>query len=551
MKKVLLFFALFMLTHTAGAEVSYNTETKTLTILSHTSANEIHNYGDTRTLVIETAEGLDDMGYQFGQYLPNLETLILPSDIVTVPAFTFKNCKHLVNVNWGDLVNLKTIGQEAFMESGLGQTLTIPNSVETIENGAFAMCNNIKTLIFDEGSQIQTIKRDAFKQSESTDGKLSDVYINVKPAREIVCEHMAFDKFHTAAQTNVGTVTTRLHYPSEYFEYYVGTYKSTLYDQNYDVKDENGHWVYVKDENGNNTSERVHSYGIITQSIMDQSYSHAGNGWQEFMSSGIPIGSGSLYRTYSDEVAYKVPYTSEFQIYLVYDYDDYAYCIQMKAGDVIPAKTGVIVHSSIAATIYLEYVADPEIKDAYNNESFPNNFYVLDGVEYRNYLKPINGNLHIDNVETVNGVKTYRNYFFNNGETAALRPGPDWNPDYITKGWGFFRAVSKDYRVFNKAFLHLPASMTEPQSEYIEDSGTLPQEKKQQQSNAKDVNGFEMYVTNWADMIIECHCPKIATGICEKHEHEADNVFYTLEGVKISNPIRGVYIKNGKKIVVK
>ena len=542
MKKVLLFFTMLLCTYTANADVSYNVDTKTLTVIGSTSANEISQYSNAKILVIKDVEGLNNMADQYGNYLSNLEKLVLPTTVTEIPSKTFKNCKKLVNVNWEDLVNLKTIGEEAFMTTAIGPTFYVPNSVEEIKKGAFSMCNNIKTLIFDEDSQIQHIYTDAFKQSENnSEGKLSDVYVNVKPAREIVCDKGAFDKFHTCGQTNVGTVTTRLHYPSELFEYYVGTYKSTLYDQNFDVKDDKGNWVLDKDGN------RVHSYGIVTQSIIDHAFSGAENGWQQFFSSGIPVGKESLYRTFSDTVAYKVPYTSEFQIYLVVDYDknsNEAKCVQMNYHDIIPANTGVIVHSNVEGTVFLEYVKNPDITEPYDNESAPDNLYHYKGTEYyTNYLKPINGVLHIDNVEIVNGKKTYRNYFFNKGTTAASRPGPDWKAEYAALGWGFFRAVSKDYRVFNKAFLHLTASMTDASSEHINDSGVLPQDNAQAQSK----ESFGIYVINGEDLKIES---SYTTHINEYKINE-NKGYYTLQGIKVSNPNKGIYIKNNKKIVVR
>lgn len=274
MKKLILMIMMLFSMSLCFADVSYDEATKTLTVIGSTSANEIQPYSSATTLIIQDVEGLNNMANQYGQNLPNLENLILPASITSIPNQTFKNCKKLVNVNWEDLVNLTTIGEEAFMSCAIGPTFYVPNSVEEIKHGAFEDCDNIKTLIFDEGSQIQHIYSRAFYQAEnSTDGKLSDVYINVTPSREIICDLGAFDKTHTCGQTQVGTVTTRLHYPSELFEYYVGTYKSTLYDQNYDVKDNNGNWVL--DEN----NQRVHSYGIVTQSIIDHAYSGASNGW--------------------------------------------------------------------------------------------------------------------------------------------------------------------------------------------------------------------------------------------------------------------------------
>lgn len=542
-KLILMIMMIFSMSLCFGA-ARYNAATKTLTVFGETNAGQISYYDDATTLIVEDAQALNNMANQYGQILSNLENLILPASLTSIPNQVFKNCKKLVNVNWEDLVNLTTIGEEAFMNTAIGPTFYVPNSVTEIKKGAFEACNNIKTLIFDEDSQIQHIYSRAFYQAEnSTDGKLSDVYVNVTPSREIICDLGAFDKYHTCGQTNVGTVMTRLHYPSDRFEYYVGTYKSELYDQNFDVKDDQGHWVL--DEHG----QRVHSYGIVTQSIIDHAYSGAANGWQQFFSSGIPVGKESLYRTFSDEVAYKVPYTSEFQIYLVVDYDKVAHCIQMNYHDIIPANTGVIVHSNVEGTVFLEYVKNPHITQPYDNEAAPNNKYHYKGNEYyTNYLKPINGELHIDNVEIVNSVKTYRNYFFNKGTTAANLPGPDWNPEYLTAGWGFFRAGTADYRVFNKAFLHLPASMTESSSEHINDDGTLPQDNAQAQSNSKE--SFTMFISNFDDMIFECDHLGVATSIKEQNIN-IDNNYYTLEGLRIENPSKGIYIKNGKKFVIK
>lgn len=530
--KLLGFFCAFlMLTHTVNATVTYNSKTKTLTVIGYTNSGEISPYSQATTLIIQDASGFVNMANQYGQNLPNLETLVLPTSITEVPSQVFKNCKKLVNVNWGALTNLKTIGEEAFMDTGIGPDFIVPNSVEEIKNGAFRDCYNIKTLTFTEDSNISHIYENAFYMTDEGKSVLSDVYVNC--IKEIECDKGAFDKTNTCNQTNVGTVKTRLHYPPKYFEHYVGAYKSELYDQNY--KDDNGN--YIK--------------GVITQTIIDQAYSGANNGWQQFFSSGVPIGSKSLYRTYSDNVAYEVPSNSALQVFLVYDYDkedNLAYCIKMKEGDIIPAYTGVIVHSTRVSTVYMKYLGNPSIKTPYNNELYPNNLYQYDeGVSYKNYLKPINGDLHIDNVEIVNGVKTYRNYFFNKGETAALRPGPDWKKEYATLGWGFFRAVSDNYRVFNKAFLHLPANMTESSSAYINDSGNLPQDNAQAQAKG---DSFTMYILNWEDMVINPVNFGITTNIRE-NSVKFDNNYYTLEGLKVKNPTKGIYIKNNRKVIIK
>ena len=467
----------------------------------------------------------------------SLSSVNIPSQVTTIGKAAFQDCTSLSNIDWGDDCHVETIEESAFQRANISGDFVMPNSVRFIEAQAFDQNNNMKSLTFSEYSNIERIGASAFAQSEDTSGKLGDVYIKVQPAREIECAHGAFDKYHAAAQTRVGTVTTRLHYPREYYEYYVGTYKSTLYDPNLDYVDET-------------TGEKKHAYGVITQDIINRSFAGAANGWQEFMSSGIPVGEGSLYRTYSESVSHLVPDEKRLQIYLVHDYrktENLAYCVQMQEGDLIPANTGFIIHSNIVATIYLPY--SKAGGTPYDHADHPESTYRKggEGVGYNNYLKPINGTMQIDNVEVKDGKKTYRNFFFNNGTTAASRPGPDWKEDYAVLGWGFFRAKTKEYTVWNKAFLHLPAEMTEATTGRIDDSGVLPQDQGGSSSAAES---FGIYII---DSIVFEEELGIATSLNNTVENKVyDDAYYTLQGVKVDNPsAKGIYIHKGKKVLVK
>ena len=85
--------------------------------------------------------------------------------------------------------------------------------------------------------------------------------------------------------------------------------------------------------------------------------------------------------------------------------------------------------------------------------------------------------------------------------------------------------------------------MTDASSERIEDDGTLPQDNAQ--AGAKE--SFGVYIINGDDMIITSATNGIEENVIEKQ----DNVYYNLQGIKIINPTKGIYIKNGKKIIVK
>ena len=493
-------------------------------------------FKDCRQLVSVTYNsGIVDGIANNASDVPNFTTVKIGPNVETIGKEAFKNITTLTTLDASLADNLSVIEREAFSGcqsfggDGYGEgkgNFHVPNSVQTIEQGAFEACYGIVNLYFDAGSQINSIATRAFFMTDEGSSALKNVYVNVNPARAIECANSAFSKTDCCNQTQVGTVRVRLHYPREYYDHYVGRYKEDIYDQNLD-------------ENGE------HAYGVITQSVLDRAYSQASNGWQEFMSSGIPVGENSLYRTYSEEIAYYVPDDNILQIYLVHNYDkeqNVATCVQMQPGDLIPAYTGLIIHSTEVATIYLPYAGGPaeQMAASYDNEKNPDNKYRRGDSEYNNYLKPINGALHIDNVESSNGKKTYRNYFFNNGTTAASRPGKDWKDDYAVYGWGFFRAASGDYTVWNKAFLHLPANMTEASSTVLDDSGTLPQD---QQGGAKS---FGLYLIGLDEV-------GGTTPIESLFEtKESTDSYYTLQGVRVNTPAeKGIYIHNGKKVIVK
>lgn len=472
--------------------------------------------GGLETVVFETESQLETIGERAFQNT-SLKSVEIPNSVKTIGKSAFEKCYQLEGLSFQETSQVETIGESAFQDCGKlldGQTFVVPNSVKRIELRAFMDCKGIKNLVFDKDSKIEYIAEYAFYMNGGSG--LSNVYVNCEPAREIPCHWGAFDKWNMCGQTQVGTVTTRLHYPSEFYDFYVGNYKSEI--------------------NG----------GIMDQSYLSESDNRASNGWQRFISSGIPIGSGSLYRSYSDDVAFEVPATNVLEVFLVYDYDkeqNIAFLVRMKPGDVIPEKTGVIVHSDREATIYLKKVDN--VGQRYDHESFPENKYTAtggNGVAYDNYLKQINGSLHIDNVEVAGGEKSYRNFFFNKGETAASRPGPDWNPDWQSYDWGFFRAASADYTVWNKAFLHLPAEMTEASSTYLN-------QNQQSDSGSASVKSFNFVVVDSWDSTED------ATSIAlpsEGPENVGTGAYYTLQGVKVAHPeSKGIYIHNGKKIMVK
>lgn len=96
-----------------------------------------------------------------------LETIILPSTIVSVARYGFGHNSALKNINLEDCVNLTSIGEEAFNNCTSLEELTIPKGVTVLGNNFFNQCKALKTLIFEEGSCITSCSSSAFTYCSS------------------------------------------------------------------------------------------------------------------------------------------------------------------------------------------------------------------------------------------------------------------------------------------------------------------------------------------------------------------------------------------------
>lgn len=74
---------------------------------------------------------------------PNLEKIVIPSNIVILGEFSFAQCKKLKTIVWNK--TLQQIGDTAFFECSSLENIKIPNTVFYIGKSAFSKCN-IKNL---------------------------------------------------------------------------------------------------------------------------------------------------------------------------------------------------------------------------------------------------------------------------------------------------------------------------------------------------------------------------------------------------------------------
>ncbi len=160
-----------------------------------------------KTVTFETGSVLDTLGTKDknGKYTKggvfnhciNLETIVLPNYLDTIPVDTFAGCLSLKNVTLP--TGLKTIGQQAFAQTRSLETITFPDGLETIyeyafsysglkeitipaslkdfiysssssttvpytsASGAFQYCYNLEKVTFEEGSKLNRIGQYLFR----------------------------------------------------------------------------------------------------------------------------------------------------------------------------------------------------------------------------------------------------------------------------------------------------------------------------------------------------------------------------------------------------
>ena len=149
-----------------------------------TSSRPWNSYaGDIKTVVI--VNGVTSIGKQAFNGCSNLTSITIPASVtsigesafrlsgltsITIPAsvtiiggYAFEDCNSLTTVSFAAGSQLTTIGNGVFSGCCDGLTsITIPASVTTIGERAFEYCENLRSVSFADGSQLKTIGKNAF-----------------------------------------------------------------------------------------------------------------------------------------------------------------------------------------------------------------------------------------------------------------------------------------------------------------------------------------------------------------------------------------------------
>lgn len=498
------------------------------------------------------------------------------------------------------------IPSDAFLACKL-KDINIPRSVNLIEAGAFSNTPTIETIRFQmKNSGTQTplvIKAGAFSGGDEQHQKLKDVYVDFEPTdRLLICEYNAFNFTSMVGQTNESsTKFATLHFPNTNtaWDFYQGNWKRGLAFKQTNLnafKDGyTGKWGGSESESncqGMGTAPIGNDGKYHIDNVDDKLIAPA-NGWQQFFNTStdidIHIPTGSFMRTYSTNTAYVIPKFAQdesgngitvhanepmFRIYRISSFSDgfnegtsnansHEEALQAQrvatatevieldhnGRNYIPSNTGLLMVGQVNAD-YVVYFADADFTGM-TEKKYP---YFTTSGENTNLLYPtcINElNLVGDGTSTETN-KAGQPSLNADGKIVvnSTIPFPYYNANEVLyRCFGYnvannqFRRVKGAQFTRDKAYLKLTAAMFHWTDEYTSDT---------------DNNNEVGNVTSSSRIAVEFTDDEESgtTGIKQVDttaQRVDSNVFYTLEGVKLnSRPTqRGIYIHNGRKIIIK
>ena len=273
---------------------------------------------------------------------------------------------------------------------------------------------------------------------------------------------------------------------------------------------------------------------------------------------GVPLTyrAGKFIRTYSNNVAMDIidpnvkvyeayKYTMPDQVENIYSQGT----LELRQLKYIPANMGVVLIGTVPATEANKYKGGEKLnfsiskrteKSADKDEDYVDVWTKADDYKnqpWNNFLVPtVEANNNLGNAEVDDKGIAYRYFGLGNYYRTKYYSETHTGDDYI----GFFRLTEDGVSGANKAYLSLPAR--------------------------EDVKGADFGCITYNGQLIGTGETALAkmmlvfddetSGVTEIKNVEVnkqnnDNAYYTLQGIKVLKPTKGIFIHNGKKIVIK
>lgn len=272
---------------------------------------------------------------------------------------------------------------------------------------------------------------------------------------------------------------------------------------------------------------------------------------------------GKFIRTYSNSVAME-PAKDNVKVYAAYSYgkpgnakdpqsQGTVYLRQLKY---IPANMGVVLVGEVPADgsytdgatvdFYLKEKTDDLLPDD-NKEALWTKADYYTGQKWNNYLKPtVTAIDKLGNADTDDkGTILHRYFGLRNFHSTKYYQENQTRKDYI----GFFRLTPNGKSGANKAYLSIPANKTVDGGVgdtygYIDFNGQFLGNDTDDDPKNPSLSKMAIVFDDEDDGGSTTTVPEV-----KLNSTDADASFYTLQGVKVSRPVKGVYIHNGKKFI--
>ena len=524
-------------------------------------------------------------------------------------SWKFSNFTDLTTITWPSAEHadyISVIPGFAFKNNGI-TSITIPGYIKEIQNQAFDSDSGDKylnTIIFEEYDADNDGKSDVVmeiaRQAFSNTAGLVDVYIEAEGT--LTAENNAFPEVVTYGQGDIGRNLTRLHFPEDKATLYVNQdhklteaiasndkdFQKWLVDH-YSLAGEatNGFYEFVS--NGSSPKDDEKDWGDVVL----RTFSHptidyvVPKGAKAYIVNKV-LKDGDIYRMKLKKVNV-IPHGTGVILY---------------GGTNSKTRSGnktlemmAVVYEGNAYTRFDENGNELNIDDEYRN-------LLVSTSSADEAGNPTMDGVDVEPYEVENGVVAYRNFYMgmfsatNSGKsyykkhknygTYDSREGGKTNGDFV----GFFRAKSSartgQQVSSRKAYLRVPATeFDNPEGGEIVVPADVPAYRAEfKAGQAVDLyNEDEMkakgywYKSNddkilWTD---DWGVRNLASGFSMAKfsgepvfqiDEEEDGVvtlivpgsmidveeagdYYNLQGVKVSHPTKGIYVKNGKKVVIK
>ena len=267
-------------------------------------------------------------------------------------------------------------------------------------------------------------------------------------------------------------------------------------------------------------------------------------------------------RTYSNSVAME-PANDKVKVYAAYKYEkptevkdiNSQGTVYLRELHYVPANMGVVLVGEVPAdSTYtdgakLDFYLNEKTDDLLSDDNYEALWikaetYVAAGDKWNNYLRPtVTAVDNLGNADTdENGTIAHRYFGLGNFHSTKYYKQTQTGKDYI----GFFRLTEKGRSGANKAYLSIPANAIVDGGVgatygYIDFNGQLL-------GNEADTNNQPL--AKMAVIFDDEDNGGATTAVSEVKMANTDaDAFYTLQGVKVSRPVKGVYIHNGKKFI--